>query len=122
MYAAAGDSRNATVPATSLGSPMRPSGSAAAIPSFTGSGSALTFGVAITPGITTLQRIPHDPHSAASVRAIPTRPAFAAVYATWPGRPVSADADEITTTRPSPDSESASNAERMTLNGPVRLV
>jgi len=43
------------------------------------SGSAITFGVAIIPGITTLQRIPRGPHSAASVRAMPTTPALAAV-------------------------------------------
>lgn len=36
-------------------------------------------------------------HSAASVRIIPTIPAFAAVYATWPGRPVSAGAGETCT-------------------------
>ena len=58
---------------------MRPSGSAAATASFIGSGSAFTFGVAITPGITTLQRMPRGPHSAASVFAMPTRPALAAV-------------------------------------------
>src|SRR5688572_11235893 len=122
MYAAAGDRRNATVPATSAGSPILPSGSEAAIPSFTGSGSAFTLGVAITPGITTLTRMPRVPHSAASVFAIPTSPAFAAVYATCPGSPVSADADEITTTRPSPESASGSKAARITLNGPVRFV
>ena len=41
-----------------------------------GAGIARTLGVAIMPGITALQRIPREPHSAASVRAIPTIPAF----------------------------------------------
>ena len=42
----------------------------------TGSGIARTFGVAMNPGITTLQRTPRPAHSAASVRVIPISPAF----------------------------------------------
>src|SRR5919108_1617365 len=52
---------------------------------------------------------------------MPTSPALAAVYATWPGSPVSADADEIRTMRPSPDSRSESKAARTTWNCPVRF-
>jgi len=79
VYAAAGESRNAIVPATSSGAPIRPSGSAALIPCRTGSGRARTLGVAIRPGMTTLTRMPWRPHSAASVRTMPISPALDAV-------------------------------------------
>jgi hypothetical protein len=52
------------------------SGICATTDRFTCSGMPSTFGVAMNPGITTLQRIPALAHSAASVRAIPTSPAF----------------------------------------------
>ena len=58
---------------------MRPSGSVALIADRSASGSARTFGVPIRPGITTLVRMPWRPHSAASVRAMPTSPALADV-------------------------------------------
>src|ERR1700744_2057631 len=76
MYAAAGESRKAATPASSAGSPKRPSGIWVIAPSRAGAGIARPLGVAIMPGITALQRIPRGPHSAASVRAIPTIPAF----------------------------------------------
>ena len=76
MYAAAGESRKAATLASSAGSPKRPSGIWVIAPSRAGAGIARTLGVAIMPGITALQRIPRGPHSAASVRAIPTIPAF----------------------------------------------
>jgi hypothetical protein len=44
--------------ASSAGSPTRPKGSTSVIADLAASGSSSTLGVAISPGITTLQRMP----------------------------------------------------------------
>ena len=76
MYAAAGESRKLTTPASSSGARKAPERDPrdGGLPD--PAGIASTLGVATNPGMTTLQRIPRPAHSAASVRAMPTRPAF----------------------------------------------
>ena len=72
----------------------------AATRSSTSLGIASACSVAIIPGSTALAVMPWRAPSVASVRTIPSSPAFDAAYATWPGSPPVAAPDEIATIRP----------------------
>src|SRR5438132_1826553 len=76
---AAGEARNAISAATSSGSTSRPAGSSASQRFITSAGIARTCSVATRPGRTALAVMPWRTFSAASVRIIPTTPAFVAV-------------------------------------------
>ena len=100
IWAASAPARNATAAAISAGSTSRPVGSAPSARSRTSSGIASTCSVATRPGRIALTVIPCAAFSLASVRTIPSCPAFDAAYATCPGSPPSAATLEITTIRP----------------------
>src|SRR5262249_52852812 len=78
MNEASSEQRNRTAPATSDGSPSRPSGVAASIASFAASGSTSVSPVFPYPGRTTFGRTPREPSSRASAFVKPMIPAFEA--------------------------------------------
>src|ERR1700730_1196092 len=100
IWAASALTRKATAAAISAGSTSLPVGTARSPRSPTPSGIPTTCPVATRPGRIALTVIPYAAFSLASVRTIPSCPAFDAAYATCPGSPPNAAMLEITTTRP----------------------
>ena len=73
------------------------------------------------PGSTALTVTPAGASSSASVRTMPSRPAFAAEYEAWPRSPPVAAPEEMTTSRPRRRSRIPASAGCSVRNAPVRL-